>query len=88
MAKTFEKQLISELEGKGKLNLREKRLLNALQDDSPGPLRKARIAAMEQTARNKLGLPADSKVDWSSATIDWKSLLAMILPLILKLLGL
>lgn len=55
------------------------------------PARKAKaLARMEQHARVHLAMPQDADVDWGAKSIDWNSIIAMLmqlLPLILKLFG-
>lgn len=84
--KSFQGNLRSQLEAKPRLTIKEKRLLNALNDETPGPFRKRQLAVAEQHARALIGRSPDAAVDWSK--VDWPSFLSQLVEFLTKLFAL
>lgn len=82
----FEDALREQIESDPAAGRKGKKILAVL-NESPSKRRNRRIARMERTTKEALGLKG--AVDWSEqGEIDWGSILMMILELLLKLLPL
>lgn len=77
----FEDALRENLEADKNLSRRGRRILMIL-NEGPSRRRSRKIARMERTAKEALGVKG--AVDW--AEVDWPSVLKMLLELLLKLL--
>jgi hypothetical protein len=90
--KTFEQAFKQQLEDKPKKTPKEKRLLKALNDPTPGPLKRRRLNQMklaEDHAKVAMGFEADEKVDWEKVSApDWAAVLDKLIDFIAKLLAL
>lgn len=86
MSKIFQSNLKVQLEAKPSLSVKERRLLAALNDDTPGPLRRRQMRLAELHAREVVGFSKDGEVDWSKVTaIDWEILLPKLMDFLMML---